>query len=203
MSVIDTTPMRCPWLSTTGAPEISRSTRYRASSSVVISSATVMMSGFIRSFTFRVLPIAQSSRFSLLARPPAKRQQQCQAPSCASDISERARSSADFAESGGQPSRRPPVRVPPRSFPARCEKSPELGGTCTRVQRRTNSGGLPSARRAVGLFGIASVTFVLVALASALVIALREPWMRVAVRGIDPRHQDRSFVGSPSSGTSW
>jgi hydrogenase/urease accessory protein HupE len=46
------------------------------------------------------------------------------------------------------------------------------------------AGNAEAQREAVGLLGIASVTFVLVALASALVVALREPWMRVAVRVI-------------------
>src|SRR5688572_18119020 len=56
--------------------------RYRASSSVVISSATVMMSGLIRSLTFRVLLIVRLSTFRslpvlLLGYRPASMQQTC------------------------------------------------------------------------------------------------------------------------------
>ncbi len=39
-----------------------------------------------------------------------------------------------------------------------------------------------AGREALGLAGIAAVTFVLVALVAALVISLRRPWMRIAVR---------------------
>ena len=37
-------------------------------------------------------------------------------------------------------------------------------------------------REGIGLLGIASTTFVLAALASALVVSLRIPWTRIAVR---------------------
>ncbi len=39
-----------------------------------------------------------------------------------------------------------------------------------------------SQREALGLVGIVGAAFVLVALAAALVVSLRAPWMRIAVR---------------------
>ena len=46
-----------------------------------------------------------------------------------------------------------------------------------------NGAGIAAAgREASGLVGIAGAIFVLVALASALVVSLRRPWTRIAVR---------------------
>src|SRR5512135_1126148 len=39
-----------------------------------------------------------------------------------------------------------------------------------------------AGREASGLFGIAATIFVVVALAAALVVSLRKPWMRIVVR---------------------
>ena len=46
-----------------------------------------------------------------------------------------------------------------------------------------NGAGIAAAgREASGLFGIAGTIFVVVALASALVVSLQRPWTRIAVR---------------------